>query len=67
MVIRVENGNEWEEAPYTEEEKQEMRRRLQGVVQVMHRDRTIVPQPPRPPKNDPSESKNQSQTPAPKK
>ena len=51
IVIRVaENGAEYEEPPYTKAEKQEFRRRNQGVVAVMHGSRTIVPQPPRPPK-----------------
>ena len=68
MVIRVaENGAEYEEPPYTEAEKREMRSRLQGVVAVMHGSRTIVPQPPRPPKNDPQNDPTESQTPAPAK
>ena len=55
MVIRVaENGAEYEEPPYTEAEDEEFYWRVShGVVQVAHGSRTIVPQPPRPPKNDP--------------
>ena len=66
MVIRVaENGSEYETPPYTEAEKLEMRRRLQGVVAVAHGSRTIVPQPPRPPTNDPLNDPPELQTPTP--
>ena len=67
MVTKVaENGSEWEEPPYTEEEEEEFYRRTQhGVVQVAHGSRTIVPQPPRPPTNDPLNDPPESQTPMP--
>ena len=69
MVIRVaEDGSEWEEPPYTEEEEEEFYWRFgQGVVAVMHGSRTIVPQPPRPPKNDPQNDPPESQAPTPAK
>jgi len=69
MVRRMaENGSEWEEPPYTEEEEEEFYWRTQyGVVQVAHGGRTIVPQPPRPPKNDPQNDPPESQTPTPAK
>jgi hypothetical protein len=62
MVTKAaENGSEWEGPPYTQEEKF-YRRFGQGVVEVAHGSRTIVPQPPRSSKNDPPES--QTSTPA---
>ena len=69
MVIKVaEDGGEWEEAPYTAEELLELRRRLNcPPIQVMHGSRTIVPQPPRPPKDDPRSDSPESQTPTPAK
>ena len=68
MVRKVaEDGGVWHEAPYAEEEKPEMRSRLQGVVAVMHGSRTIVPQPPRPPKNDPQSDPPESQSSTPEK
>jgi hypothetical protein len=64
MMIQVaENGAEYEEPPHTEAEEEEFYWRIShGVVQVTHGGRTIVPQPPRPPKSDPRESKSQSST-----
>lgn len=69
MVRKVaDNGSAWHEAPYTEAEEEEFYRRFgQGVVQVAHGSRTIVPQPPRPPKNDPQNDPPESQTPTPAK
>lgn len=69
MVIRVaENGSEWGEPPYTEEEERELRRRMNcPPLQVAHGGRTIVPQPPRPPKDDPENDPLESQTPTPAK
>ena len=69
MVIRVaKNGAEYEEAPYTEAEDDEFYWRIShGVVQVAHGGRAIVPQPPRPPKNDPENDPPESQAQAPAK
>ena len=67
MVRKVaEDGGVWHEPPYTEEEEEEFYRRFgQGVIQVMHGSRTIVPQPPRLPTNDPLNDPPESQTPTP--
>jgi hypothetical protein len=69
VVIRVaKDGGEWEDPPYTEVEEEKFYRRFgQGVIRVMHGSRTIVPQPSRPPKNDPQNDSPESQTPTPAK
>jgi hypothetical protein len=69
MVRKVaEDGGVWHEAPYTEAEEEEFYWRIShGVVQVAHGGRTIVPQPPRPPKSDPPNDPPKSQTPTPAK
>lgn len=69
MVRKIaENGSAWHEAPYTEEEELELRRRLNcPPIQVMHGSRTIVPQPPRAPRGDPQNDLPESQTPKPVK
>lgn len=66
MVRKVAgNDSAWHEAPYTEAEEEEFYRRFgQGVVQVMHGSRTIIP---RPPKDDPQNDPPESQTPTPAK
>lgn len=69
MVRKIaENGSAWHEAPYTEEEERELRRRLNcPPVPVMHGQRTIVFRPPTPPKNDPQSDDPGSQDPTPAK
>ena len=69
MVRKMaDNGSFYHEAPYTEEEERELRRRLNcPPIQVMHGSRTIVPQPPRPPKDGPQNDPPESQTPTPAK
>ena len=67
MVRKVaEDGGVWHEAPYTEAEERELDRRLNcPPIQVMHGSRTIVPQPPRPLRDDPQKDHPESQTPTP--
>ena len=67
MVIRVaKDGGEWEVPPYTEEEEWDLHYRLNcPPIQVMHGSRTIVPQPPRPAKNDPPQSQKEEQSQSP--
>lgn len=69
MVTRVaKDGGEYEDGPYTEAEDEEFYWRIShGVVAVMHGSRSIVPQPPRPPKDDPSSDPPESPTQVPAK
>jgi len=69
MVRKVaEDGGVWHEPPYTEEEERDLDYRLNcPPIQVMHGSRTIVPQPPRPAKNDPPNDPPESQAPTPAK